>query len=124
MATTTLQQATQIRVVSGLDVVAGLWLMLAPFIFDYSANGGSIANDMIVGAAVLLLAGYEMFGENYRLSAPSWVNVLLGIWLIATPFVLNFASGSAAMWNDIVLGVIVGCTALFNALSTPEESEG
>lgn len=123
MATTLdVMQARQVRTASGLDVLAGLWLVVAPFIFNYSSNGGSVANDVAVGIAVLLLAGVQVTGDNYRYSWPSWANVLLGAWLLVSPFVLSFPSGSAAMWNDVVLGVVVGGLALYSAVSASSDT--
>lgn len=122
MTTTYIEQrATQVRTASGVDVLAGLWLVIAPFALNYSANGGSLTNDVVIGVAVLILAGVQMVGDNYRISIPSWINVALGAWLVATPFVLDFPSGSAAMWNDIILGAVVGISALAGALLVPTE---
>jgi len=120
---TTLPQATQIKTADGLDVLAGIWLIAAPFVLSYSTKGGSTTSDVLVGIAVILLAGYELIGENYRQAVPNWINVLLGIWLVAAPFVLGFPSGSAAMWNDVIMGVIVAVLALFGALSVPADRE-
>jgi len=122
MSTTYLERhATEVRAASGLDILAGIWLVIAPFVLNYSAHGGSTANDVVVGIVVLLLAGYQAAGENYRTSWPSWVNTLLGLWLIATPFLFSFPSGSAAMWNDVILGIIVGGSALVGAMMVPAD---
>jgi hypothetical protein len=48
----------------------------------------------------------------------SWINCLLGIWLIISPFVLGFTTASAAMSNAIVLGILVGIFGLWAALAT------
>jgi hypothetical protein len=52
----------------------------------------------------------------------SWTNALLGLWLVVAPFVLGYGvaveaealatagavgGAQAAMWNDIIVGVIV-----------------
>ena len=34
-------------------------------------------------------------------------DILFGIWLILAPFILGYASLQVAMWNDILLGVLV-----------------
>lgn len=117
------QHAAQVRTASGLDVLAGLWLVIAPFALNYSANGGSTTNDVVVGIAVVLLAGIQMLGDNYRVSAPSWINAALGAWLIAAPFLLSIPSGSAAMWNDIVVGAVVLVSAVAGALLVPASNE-
>jgi len=45
-----------------------------------------------------------------------WINVLLGIWLILSPWILHFTTDSKATTNAIIVGVIVGLLALSNAL--------
>jgi hypothetical protein len=39
-------------------------------------------------------------------TAASWLNALLGIWLIISPWVYGFA-GTGQEWNSIVVGIIV-----------------
>lgn len=45
-----------------------------------------------------------------------WIEVLAGIWLIISPWVLSFSSVAGATWNSVVLGVIVGVVGLIGAL--------
>jgi hypothetical protein len=35
-----------------------------------------------------------------------WANVILGIWLILSPFILGFIT-SQAIWNNIIVGFLV-----------------
>lgn len=42
-----------------------------------------------------------------------WLFVLAGIWLIIAPFVLNYSETTAALWNDIVAGIIIAVVAIF-----------
>lgn len=103
-----------VRSVNAVSIVFGLWLILAPFMFDYSANGGSVASDVIVGLLVFFSSVIK----------PNWFTGLLGIWLIAAPFVLGFPSGSVAMWNDIILGILVGGMALMSStMDTPKDDD-
>jgi len=32
----------------------------------------------------------------------SWINILLGIWVLISPFVLGFAQAPRAMWNNVI----------------------
>jgi hypothetical protein len=107
---------SRINTTSGLDVVAGIWLVIAPFILNYT--GMSMQNDIIVGVAVAVLAASRLMGEGYRIAWPSWVNAILGVWLIAAPFVMGYAN-TTATWNDVVLGIIVAILATTSALATP-----
>jgi hypothetical protein len=43
-------------------------------------------------------------------------SILLGIWVFISPFVLGIPAGSAAMWNNIVIGVVVVLLALGGGL--------
>jgi hypothetical protein len=42
----------------------------------------------------------------------AWINVLAGIWLIISPWVLGFQANSAATWSAVITGIIVGLVAL------------
>lgn len=44
---------------------------------------------------------------------PAWINVILGVWMIAAPFVLNYADVTNAKLNDIIVGLPVSLTALW-----------
>lgn len=41
-----------------LCVIAGIWLILAPFILGYSANVAALWNDIILGLAILAVGAY------------------------------------------------------------------
>jgi hypothetical protein len=36
-----------------------------------------------------------------------FLNVLFGLWLIAAPWLLSDAANQAAVWNDVVVGLLV-----------------
>lgn len=42
-----------------------------------------------------------------------WIFVLAGIWLIIAPFVLDYSQTTSALWNDIIVGIIVAIVAIF-----------
>ena len=122
MATTFIQHSIRnVRTASGLDMLAGLWLILAPFILGYSTNPAALWNNLIVGSAVVILAGIRVGERGYRMVWPSWVNFILGLWLIISPYVLSFSTDDRAMRNTIALGVIIAILAAWSALSTPTE---
>ena len=37
----------------------------------------------------------------------AWLNVLVGIWLVLSPFVLGFPMGSRIMWGNLISGILV-----------------
>lgn len=88
---------------AGLNVLAGVWLIIAPFVLGYG-DGNPYWNDVVFGAIVGILALIRISGA-YRKSWLSWINIVIGVWIFASAFSLdNFARASV---NDVILGVIV-----------------
>lgn len=53
-----------------------------------------------------------------RRNAPSDLNVLIGLWLVVSPFVLGFAqSARHAAGNDILVGLLVAALAAWRVLA-------
>ncbi len=60
------------RSASWVNFILGLWLIVAPFALGYSPQMGSkVANDVIVGIVVLVLALVRAVGVGRRLQRPA-----------------------------------------------------
>lgn len=106
MANETIAKAN-VRLTSGLNVLAGGWLIVAPWVMEYWEFAVAAWNDVIVGALVIVLAGVRVIMPT-RVTGLSWVNVVLGSWLIVAPFILGYgAEAGAALWSDMILGVAI-----------------
>ena len=46
-----------------------------------------------------------------------WINAALGAWLIVSPFIMGFGALGVALWNQLIVGVLVGGLALWAALT-------
>jgi hypothetical protein len=109
----------QVKIASGLNVLLGIWLFIAPFLLGYSDVAAALWNDIIVGAIVLILAGIRVWKPMHNRWL-SWTNVLLGIWLAIAPFILGYTEITAALWNDIIVGVAIIILGAWSAIVTPE----
>lgn len=105
------------RGASVLNVVAGIWLIAAPFVLGFQNVNVAMWNHVVVGAAIGIMALIRASDPDHRQTI-SWINVVLGVWLIAAPFVLNYASVQSAMTNSIVMGVVVIVLGAFSAYET------
>ncbi len=101
---------------SSLNILLGLWLIIAPFVLNYARLEAAETNDIIVGIIVAVIAAIRSFGA-FTQPGWSWVNVLLGIWLIIAPFVLGYSAYATPLWNDIILGVLIAILAWTSATS-------
>jgi hypothetical protein len=104
--------SSQARLASGLNFIAGLYLLISAWIG--AVNGGSRANGIIFGIIVAILAAMR-FAESAGPWA-SWVNALIGIWLIISPWVYGTA-GQGWMWNSIVIGIIILVLGAWSAMA-------
>lgn len=83
------------------SVALGIWLMLAPARFASIAPAAH--SDHLVGALVVTVAVIALadVGRTVR-----FVNVLFGLWLMLSSWVLAGAT-AASRWNDVVAGGLV-----------------
>jgi hypothetical protein len=107
---------TAVATASGLNAIAGIWLIIAPFVLNYR-TGDPYWNDIVFGAAVLVMGGIRAFGA-YRESWLSWLNALIGAWIFVSAFWLD--RSARASWNDVILGVIVVVLALLSATASED----
>lgn len=99
--------------ISWVNIILGIWVLISPFVLAFTFPR-SIWNNVATGIVVGILAIIRL--STREQPGWSWVNVVLGIWLIISPFVLAFATG-AALWNNVILGIIIAAIALSSASS-------
>jgi hypothetical protein len=98
------------------NLVLGIWLAVSPWALGYAAEATPAWNAHIVGviiavAAFAALAAFQKWEE--------WVNTALAAWLIVSPFILGFSALSYALWNQIIVGVLVGALAIWAVVAAP-----
>lgn len=109
-------QAGRARWQDWVNLVLGVWLILAP-LFGLAVAGSAAAwNGHIVGAVVAVFALWAL-AQPRRWE--EWINLVCGVWLIIAPFALGFGASPGAMWNHIIVGLLVGGDAL-GAMSRPQ----
>jgi hypothetical protein len=99
------------------NLILGLWLVISPWALSYMMETVPTWNAIVVGviiavAAIAALVAFHTWEE--------WVNVGLAIWLIVSPFALDYASHTIVLWNQLIVGALVGILALWAALTTPQ----
>lgn len=99
---------------STLNIIAGIWLIVAPFVLLY-ANATARVNDIVLGAVIAIFALVRALVPGAATAWLSWLNTLWGIWLIIASFVLSY--GGIARPNEIVLGIIVGILGIWSGVS-------
>lgn len=97
-------------------LVLAVWLFLSPWILGFAVGapvegaaataGFTIAawNAWVLGVVIAVLALWAafQFAEWH-----DWVNGVLGVWLVASPWILGFAALTTAVWNFVVVGLLI-----------------
>jgi ABC-type molybdate transport system permease subunit len=106
---------------SSINILLGIWLIIAPWVLGYAHLTTAQTNDIIVGIIVAIVAAVRSFG-SYNMRGWSWINILAGIWLIIAPFVLGYSNNTTPLWNDIILGIVIAVLA-WTAAATPRRTD-
>ncbi len=106
------------RTASVLTLFAGIWLIISPFWMGFYTSPVPLWNTLLVGIAVTILALVRACypSENVGLS---WINLILGVWLIVSPFFLPFRDAVVPFRVDLITGIFIGLTALWSMVATP-----
>jgi hypothetical protein len=101
-------------VVSSLNVVLGLWLFLSPLFVVYSSEAGRLDN-VLLGIAIAGAAAVRALGLA-REPTLSWINALLGAWVLAAPWVLGFRP----VMGNLICGVTILILAVGSAIASQQ----
>jgi SPW repeat len=89
------------------NLILGAVLIFSPWIFSYPSGVESqnayISGIVIVVLSIAALAAFTAWEE--------WLNLIVGLWLIAAPWVLKFP-GTKAMRVDVAIGIVVAVLAV------------
>jgi hypothetical protein len=96
------------------NLILGIWLALSPTVLAYVDEDIPALNSTVVGVIIALLATAALL-KFARWE--EWLNVALGAWLIVSPFVLGYATHTETLANQIMVGLLVCCLALWSALA-------
>jgi len=86
-----------------LSLAVGVWLFLTPIVFDYESQAAMVSA-FIVGLALILI-------ETTAITMPAvWeelVSIVLGIWLMASPWALGFTIHRNETETAVFVGMAV-----------------
>jgi SPW repeat len=91
-----------------VNLALGAWLFLSPWIWGFAPQAAVSWNAWISGVVVagLAVAALAAFAEWQE-----WLNLIVGIWVAISPWVVGFSANAAATQDHLVVGVIVAVVA-------------
>lgn len=92
-----------------------LWLFVSPWALQFAPGAASdTATNMaawtawISAVAVAIMAIAALYKVRQW---EEWVNAVVGVWILASPWIMQYSNLKAATWNAVVVGVLIGCLA-------------
>lgn len=97
--------------VSGVTLLLGVWLVLAPFALEYDIDTIVDArwHHALVGSA-LAVVGYVRLTRPVRLIPVTVAGLVLGVWLTIAPFALAFdvvSDDMRVVLSEVIVGVVI-----------------
>lgn len=91
----------------------GLWLFLSPWILGYAEEpAGAAWNAYLLGAATVLFSIAGLYTAKFR---EELAGIAFGVWLVVSPWAMGFTAFTPAMYNAVIVGVLLAIVSLLNA---------
>ena len=87
----------------------GVWLIVSPWMLGFSDQSAAVINALVMGSFLVLEEFLEVVVHEM---AEEWIDLVAGLWLMISPFVLGFATQTVASVNTVAVGLL---TVLFAA---------
>jgi len=93
-----------------VNAVLGVCLIGAPWALGFQAETAAVANSAVIGLALLASPLAAIVLQRVW---EEWVELALGLWLIASSWVLGFSAVSMARTLTIGTGIVVAALAVW-----------
>lgn len=50
----------------------------------------------------------------------NWVQLILGLWVFISPWILNYSAIGSALWSNIIVGSFIALSAFWELMITEE----
>lgn len=98
----------------GVMLVLAVWLFISPWLLGYVMGaplGGGEAtatvaawNAWVIAVILAVVTAWALFSFA---EWQDWVTGLLGAWLVIAPWVLGYGATMTAVWNHVIVGVVI-----------------
>ncbi|MFN9709744.1 MAG: SPW repeat protein [Burkholderiales bacterium] len=102
-----------------VNLLIGVWLLISPWAMGLQDQGTITANFVIVGLALIALTLGALFVPK---AWEEWSACAAGLWLVASPWLLDFASHLNATRNALAAGAAVVLMCVWSLMAYEEFS--
>lgn len=111
-----MEHVKHLKISSGINILIGLWMIASPFIFGYTFASTAMWNSIIFGILIAIIAIIKVTNPA-SVTWLSWVNTIIGLWLILSAFIISFPYYDAQI-NNVIAGILVVIFGSFSAIES------
>jgi hypothetical protein len=91
------------------NLVLGIWLCVSPWVLQFAGDQIAMQNALLVGFLLIVTEAATLVSLHVW---EEWISVVLGAWLVVSPWVLGITA-AVAMANFVIVGLVVLVLALY-----------
>lgn len=114
--------AGPIKATTTLNILAGIWLFVSPWVYGFYTSPNAW-NEWIVGAVIVIFSAIR-FNNPLSSRALSYLNMLLGAWVFASPWIYGYTYDTGRFINSLCVGVIVFVLAAYGSAGVGHRAVG
>lgn len=100
-----------------VNALMGLALAISPWVLGYAGMSMAMSNAVVIG---LLLAAIAVGAIVMPRAWEEWGEGILGLWMVASPWILGFATARNPMLAHVVVGLVVLALAAWTLATDAE----
>ena len=93
-----------------VNLILGVWLIASPWIMDYSHAGFAAGDAWLLGVAVVIISLIGLLSPDVW---EEWMNLLLAALILVSPITVGFTHQNVAVWNSVIISVLIGAAAVW-----------
>lgn len=102
-----------------VNALIGVFLILSPWLLGYAGEMSALANALLAGALLVAVALGAMFMPR---AWEEWSEAVIGLWLLASPWIVGFAAQAHARNAALIAGIVVLVLALWTLAADKDYS--
>jgi Na+/melibiose symporter-like transporter len=91
------------------NLVLGAWIFFSPWVLGYEGTAAAW-NAYVIGAGIVVFA---LIAARMPRAWEEVINILLGVWLVVSPFALGFAAMTEIALHTVVVGILATAFAIW-----------
>jgi hypothetical protein len=92
-----------------LDLALGVWLLLSPWLLQFGGDATAVTNSVVIGFLIIVA---EVFTFSTLGALEELIDLVLGLWLVVSPWILNISSRVASA-DFVIVGLLVLGLAIY-----------